>query len=228
MIVIIPAHNEEKTIAELIGRIRALYEAAMITVIDDGSTDNTWLAARRTEQCVVKRNHRQAEYGDGFIMGMEYAVANRFDPIVFIDAGLSHNPQDIPLLVAALERSDVAIGSRIATGAVYEQKRWRKALTWMSIRALAFAYGGEMTDYSGFRAFRLGAALRLLESPALEQIPCRQAHAFNLYLLALMKGLDFKMVQVPIHYTGTNSTLNAKRCLEAVVAWLHLVRRAWE
>jgi len=233
MLVIIPAHNEERNIEELIKRTKLVVPRAQIVVVDDFSTDLTPSCALAAGAEVIW-NPRGSEYGDGFISGLKYAYAidHRIypdEPVVFMDAGLSHQPEDIRSLVHELADADVVIGSRIVKGAEYRQVWWRKIITRVGIRALALATDSETVDYSGFRAFSNSATellyAELVKTPRrASRVKSRRAHAFNLELLAFLKRSELRIKQVPITYIGTNSTLNPGRFMEAIWAWIRVSR----
>jgi glycosyltransferase involved in cell wall biosynthesis len=225
MLVIIPAHNEERNIEELIKRTKLVVPRAQIVVVDDFSTDTTPACALAAGAEVIW-NPRGSEYGDGFISGLKYAYAIKHrvspdEPVVFMDAGLSHQPEDILTLVYELNGSDVVIGSRIVKGANYYQSWYRKLITLLGVKLLSFVLHSKPIDYSGFRAFSKSALdvvyRELCSTPRkVSRVKSRRAHSFNLELLAFMKRSSLKIRQVPITYIGTNSTLNPCRFLEAV------------
>ena len=231
MLVIIPAHNEERNIEELIKRTRLVVPRAQIVVADDFSTDATPACALAAGAQVIW-NPRGSEYGDGFISGLRYAINHRVypdEPVVFMDAGLSHQPEDIWNLVYELADADVVIGSRIVKGARYRQVWWRKIITRVGIRALALATDSGTVDYSGFRAFSNSATellyAELVKTPRrASRVKSRRAHAFNLELLSFLKRSELRIKQVPITYIGTNSTLNPSRFLEAIWTWVRVWR----
>lgn len=224
--VIICAHNEADNIGEVIDRVQAAVPSCSILVVDDDSSDATATIAKE-HGATVYRNPPGSEYGDGFLRGLEIAVKAESDPIIFLDAGLSYQPEDIPWLLDhhRMKRRidngpefedcfDVVIGSRIVSGSTYNGKWYRKVLTYIAIYTFAIARRKRPMDYSGFRLFRLSAARLILRVNALNDAD-KKAHTFNLAILAGLQDDHFKIVQVPVHYTVTNSTLNWRRFLSA-------------
>ena len=92
-------------------------------------------------------------YRDGFAVG----IARGYDVMIEIDADLSHDPADLPRLLAAIERgADLAIGSRyVAGGSVPNWPRERLLLSTAGNRYAAWALGLDVRDATaGYRAFR--------------------------------------------------------------------------
>ncbi len=111
--VILPSHNEEQTLEELIHQIRRFN--LPVVVIDDGSTDNSLGVARKTDAAVLS-NGRNLGKGATLIKGFEYAMRNGFDAVITMDADGQHLPSDIPafLQAAAEPRYGIVIGNRMA------------------------------------------------------------------------------------------------------------------
>ena len=125
VLIIIPTYNERENLASLLVQLRCLMPAAHLLVVDDNSPDGTGEIA-----CVIAQDdpyvyvlHREKKEGLGraYIAGFSWALAQEthcYDYIVQMDADLSHNSQDVPRLVAALEdaNADLVIGSRYVPG----------------------------------------------------------------------------------------------------------------
>ncbi len=122
IMVMVPTFNERENLAPLIEQILALPLNLEIVIVDDNSPDGTGqiadeLARRDQRVHVVHRYHERGRASAG-IAGFKYALAcPDVELIIEMDADFSHDPQDIPRLVAAVEdRYDVAIGSRYVDG----------------------------------------------------------------------------------------------------------------
>lgn len=114
--VVIPVYNEERTVAELIRRVRAVGMAKEIIVVDDASTDRTpaILAKLRGRDLRVFRLPRNQGKGAALREGFRHA---RQEVILVQDADLEYDPADYPELLAPLARgeADVVYGSRLLT-----------------------------------------------------------------------------------------------------------------
>lgn len=182
LVVIIPALNEEKTIALVIeripDRISGIQEIEII-VIDDGSTDATAALARAAGAKVVSHSYNQG-VGAAFHTGIQAALASGADIIVNMDADGQFNPQDVPTLIQPVldGEADFVTATRFAKLEWMPQmppiKLWGNK---MMVKLINFIIGkkpapwsrGEalwdftgFTDVScGFRAYSREAALRL-------------------------------------------------------------------
>jgi len=110
VIVALPAYNEEKYIAGIVSR--AARYADTVTVLDDGSTDDTaWEAMGAGAQ--IEYHNVNKGYGATIQSILEYARKENPDVLVIIDADNQHSPDDIPALVKTIRDGyDLAIGRR--------------------------------------------------------------------------------------------------------------------
>jgi glycosyltransferase involved in cell wall biosynthesis len=140
--VVMPAHNEEETIAGVIDRIRGVLPDAQVVVVDDLSQDKT--AARAVGAgAKVLRLTNNLGYGGAVQTGLRYAFRQGFDVAVQMDADGQHDPVDLPKVLApVLEgRADVALGSRFLGRADYKISLARrigmKLFSWLASSALS-------------------------------------------------------------------------------------------
>lgn len=126
--VIIPAHNEEKSISSVIYHVRENLPDSDMVVIDDGSDDATEQVALRTGANVI---HLPFNLGIGGAVqtGLKYAYRNGYDIAIEIDADGQHNPAFAPDLVKKIYESqdvDMVIGSRFISDTTYRSSPLRK------------------------------------------------------------------------------------------------------
>jgi glycosyltransferase involved in cell wall biosynthesis len=109
---LIPAYNEEKSIANIIRD--ASRHVQDIFVVDDGSKDRTALIARKAGAHVIIHQKNMGK-GTALLTGFSEIIKGNFDAVITMDADGQHLPSEIPLLVAAFERgdSDIIIGERL-------------------------------------------------------------------------------------------------------------------
>ena len=122
-LVIIPTYNEIENISKIIEAVFALQGDYQILVIDDGSPDGTGGVVKALQQAHPERLHlieRSGKLGLGtaYVTGFKWALERDYDYIFEMDADFSHNPADLPRLLAACTEggADMAIGSRYCDG----------------------------------------------------------------------------------------------------------------
>lgn len=107
-LVIIPAYNEEDLIEEVVLRAK---KYADVCVIDDCSKDATPEILKRIEDIHVITHKKNTHIPGGLLDGMRYAADKGYDYGISMDAGLSHNPDEIPQFIAH-PHADLVIGVR--------------------------------------------------------------------------------------------------------------------
>lgn len=119
-VVILPTYNEGPNLIEVVDRILAVDGQLHVLIVDDDSPDGTGVIAdnlaRRSQRVTVL--HRSGPRGRG-LAGAEaftFALKHGYEAIAEMDADLSHAPEYLPQLFAALEGNDVVIGSRFMRG----------------------------------------------------------------------------------------------------------------
>jgi len=166
--IIVPALNEQATIADVIRRCREALDASRFRVtviaVDDGSTDETAREAAAAGARVVSHNTNRG-VGRAFRTGLEAALANGAEIIVSIDADGQFDPRDIPRLIAPIEagRADFVTASRFKDPNLIPRmpaaKKWGNR---MMSRLISQITGTRFHDVScGFRAYGREAGLRL-------------------------------------------------------------------
>ncbi|HEY4450081.1 MAG TPA: glycosyltransferase family 2 protein [Solirubrobacteraceae bacterium] len=155
VLVLVPALNEQETVAEVVGAAHGLgYE---VCVVDDGSTDDTAVRASAAGAHVV-RLPVNLGIGGALRCGFRWALEHSFDTVVQVDADAQHDPGEIVLLLDAMRETgaEMVIGSRFAAGAgAYEVHRARRLVMAILSRRVAKMTGLRVLDSSsGFRAIR--------------------------------------------------------------------------
>jgi dolichol-phosphate mannosyltransferase len=191
LVVVIPTYNERENIALLVPAIerelcRLPYESHIL-VVDDNSPDGTAqevraLAAVYPRVCLD--TGPRLGLGAAYLRGLRYALENlHADIVIQMDADFSHKAEDIPSLLASLEKgNDVVIGSRYVSGGSIEGD-WSPFRKWQSAAAnLLVRFVCGMRDVrdctAGFRAIR-GDVLRRMDVGRLTA----QGYSFQIQLL---------------------------------------------
>lgn len=195
---LIPAYNEETTIADVITRTKPFVDG--VIVVDDGSIDRTLQIAHAHGATVVSHVINRglgAAIGTGFVA----ARRQRADIVVTLDADGQHEPTEIRKFVEAIEQgADVVIGSRMLTGFV--GMPLHRSVAQIIGNVVTFVlFGAWVTDsQSGFRAF---------SRYALEKIHIRTNRMeVSSELIAEAKRNALKLVEVPIKAVYTEYSLS--------------------
>ena len=110
--VVTPTYNERDNIQRLLERLAEVAPDARVLVVDDGD-DGTAEAAEALGAEVLRRQGKQG-LASAYVQGMLLALERGATRVVQMDADLSHDPADVPRLVAA--SADLALGSRYVSG----------------------------------------------------------------------------------------------------------------
>jgi glycosyltransferase involved in cell wall biosynthesis len=165
LLIIIPAWNEEETLADVIGEVRTTLPEAHVLVVNDGSTDRTSEVANRSGARVLDLPINLG-VGGAMRAGYSYAFRHGYDQTVQLDADGQHDPAAIPDLLRTMEaeRADIVIGARFAGVGVYTVRGPRKWSMLLLSRVLSRVAGTRLTDTtSGFKACD-STAIRLFAS----------------------------------------------------------------
>lgn len=121
-LVLIPTYNERENVSAMVDKVFSLPVEFDILVIDDGSPDGTADIVRERQKDYPDRLHllcREGKLGLGtaYLAGFRWGLERDYDYIIEMDCDFSHNPDDLPRLVAAAEEgADVVVGSRYVQG----------------------------------------------------------------------------------------------------------------
>jgi dolichol-phosphate mannosyltransferase len=200
--VMLPTYNEVENLEKVVEALLAQPLPVQVMVVDDLSPDGTGaladsLAARHPGR--VHAVHRTGARGRGRAgaEGLRRCLALPVEAVVEMDADLSHDPDDLPRLVAALARADVAVGSRyVAGGGETNRPLLRRAISRLANAYLRIVLGVPLRDCSsGYRAFRR----EILERAHLETLTAPGPQILSEVLWRL-RCLHARMVEVPIHF----------------------------
>ncbi|MBI1968858.1 glycosyltransferase family 2 protein [Candidatus Woesearchaeota archaeon] len=154
--IIIPACNEEKTIAEVIAKTKNYCQN--IIVVDDGSTDATSPIAKRTGVAVLRHKVNLGK-GAALKTGCEYALQQGAEGMVVLDADGQHDPAEIPKFLEALKENDIVFGYRQVPETMPLVLRFGNAVINRSLRLF---YNVHVCDSQcGYRAFTAAAYRQL-------------------------------------------------------------------
>lgn len=221
VLIMIPAWNEAASISEVVAEIRGELPETDVLVIDDGSTDDTALAARRAGAAVVRLPFNLG-VGGARRLGFRYAKAHGYQVAVQIDADGQHDPRYVPKLIDGLQEASLVIGARFAGEGDYRAagpRRWGMQVLSFVLSKMARQ---RLTDTtSGFRACDRSLIELFADWYPVEYL------GDTVETTVRVVRLGYKVKQVPVamrqRYGGTPSKSPVKAVMYLGRAFLSLV-----
>ncbi len=217
----LPTYNEIENLEPMVRALgEVLPDGGRVLVIDDGSPDGTGELADRlaAELPWVSVLHRLRKEGLGraYIAGFHRALADGAELVLEMDCDFSHDPRDVPRLIAAVEAgADVAIGSRYVPGGGTEN--WGLVRRLISRGASLYTRALLMPVHdptSGFKCFRR-EVLERIDLDAIDSM----GYAFQIENVYRARRAGFTVVEVPIVFAERqvgHSKMSRKIVLEAM------------
>ena len=167
-VAIVPAFNEEASVARVVDELRAFDPGLEVVVIDDGSTDRTAEVARGRGARVVRLPFNLG-IGGAVQTGFRYAWEHGFDLAVRVDGDGQHDPRELGAVLEPVlaGEADIAVGSRFTGREGYRSSRSRRIGIRLLAAVVSALTGQRVTDpTSGFQAAnRLGIRLFAADYP---------------------------------------------------------------
>jgi dolichol-phosphate mannosyltransferase len=219
-VVVVPTYNEAANIARLLAEVRRVAPSTDVLVVDDNSPDGTAAIIREHPEFGSRvwllERPGKAGLGAAYRAGFAWALARGYDRIAQMDADLSHPPERLPVLLAALEHADVAVGSRYVDGGGVRDWPWRRRLlSWAGNVYVRWVLGTRVHDNTaGFKAFRRGALedIAVLASES-------NGYSFQIENTWRAAQAGLRIVEVPITFTdrtGGQSKMSGAIAVEAL------------
>ncbi|MDQ2629993.1 MAG: polyprenol monophosphomannose synthase [Actinomycetota bacterium] len=197
---VLPTYNEAGNLEQICtAALASLPASAHILVVDDSSPDGTGqiadrLAAAEPRIEVLHRSHKEG-LGAAYIAGFRHVLAAGAGFVLQMDSDFSHDPADLPRLLEAAQRADVALGSRYVSGGGIEN--WtplRRAISKGGSTYARLVLGVSVRDLTGgFKCFRR----EVLETIDLDAVDSR-GYAFQVEMTYRTLKAGFDVVEVPI------------------------------
>ena len=229
-LVIVPTYNERDNLPVVVEALLRLPDVRVL-VVDDGSPDGTGrvadtLAAQNAGRVSVVHRTGARGLGLSYIDGMRSALRTDATHICQMDADLSHNPADVPRLLAASADADMVIGSRyVPGGRVVNWPRRRMLLSVFANRYVRVITGLAVRDCtSGFRCWSRGA----VEQLPLDRI-LSNGYAFQVELTWEAAAAGCRIDEVPVTFVDRregSSKMSSRVLIEsALMPWRLAARR---
>jgi dolichol-phosphate mannosyltransferase len=229
---VLPTYNEAANLEAVVAAaLRSLPDSARVLIVDDNSPDGTGEIADRlaAERDAVRVLHRPRKEGLGpaYLAGFRLALEGGAGLVLEMDADFSHDPADLPALIAASERAGLVIGSRyVPGGGIRDWSALRRGISRGGSAYARLVLGVGVRDLTGgFKCFRR----EVLEAIDLDSVDSK-GYAFQVELtLRAIEG-GFEVLEVPIVFRERRagaSKMNGAIVLEAIwrVPALRLRRR---
>jgi dolichol-phosphate mannosyltransferase len=227
-LVVIPTYNEADNILAALEQVMALPASIDALVIDDGSPDGTAEQVRSArerfpERITLIERSGKSGLGTAYLRGFREALGAGYDYICEMDADLSHDPSDLPQLIAPVreDNADLVIGSRYVGGV--------RVMNW-PLRRLVLSYGAGVYTRAvtrlpvydvtaGFKCFHR----RALEAIAFERVNSN-GYSFQIEMTYRAWRQGFRLQEVPIVFTErTEGRSKMSRAIVREAAW-----KVWE
>jgi dolichol-phosphate mannosyltransferase len=201
VLVIIPTYNEAENLEVIARRLHTAVPTAHLLVVDDASPDGTGeladgLAAGSDWVHVLHRAGKEG-LGAAYLAGFAWAREHSYDVVVEMDADGSHAPEQLPVLLTALDNADLVLGSRwVEGGKVVNWPRSREILSRGGNAYTRLVLGLPLRDATGgYRAYRRDKLDEVLAGAV-----ASQGYCFQVDLAWQMWRAGHRVVEVPITF----------------------------
>ena len=220
ILVISPTYNERKNIKRLVNMVLGDNPEFNFLIVDDNSPDGTSEKVKELQDDYknlhLEIREKKSGLGTAYIYGFKWALERNYNIIIQMDADLSHNPKDLPMMVSKLKKNDLVIGSRYIKGI--------SVVNW-PLRRLMLSYGANtysriitgmpiMDGTGGFKAWKS----EVLSDIDLDSVKS-QGYSFQIEMnfRAWIKG--YKIKEIPIIFSDRTigqSKMSKKIVYEAI------------
>jgi dolichol-phosphate mannosyltransferase len=214
-VVCLPTYNERENVEPM---LRALGDKGVqVLVIDDNSPDGTGELADRLadelDYVGVLHRERKEGLGPAYLAGFRRALADGAELVLEMDCDFSHDPKDVPRLVAAAADADVVLGSRYVGGGAV--RNWGALRRFVSAGGSWYArvvLGAPVRDLTGgFKCYRR-AVLERIDLDAIDS----KGYAFQIETTYRALRAGFRVVEIPITFVDREA--GGSKMSKAIVA----------
>jgi len=221
-LVIVPTYNERQNLPPLTDQLMQ-HPNVRLLVVDDQSPDGTGevadaLAQQYTGRVEVMHRTGRRGLGRSYLDGFRRAVSENVDVVCQMDADFSHNPAQLPALIAGVAHADLVLGSRYVPGG--EVVNWPLRRVLLSRFANGYIRTVTRLDVrdctTGYRCWRLGALGRL----PLDRIRS-EGYSFLIETLFMAARSGARVAEVPISFVERRQGESKLSRGDSACRWLH-------
>jgi len=199
---VLPTYNEAENLEAIVGAVRErLPQPRHVLVVDDASPDGTGRIADRLaadhDDVEVLHRARKEGIGPAYVAGFDLALGRGAGLVAQMDADFSHDPNDLPRLLAASQHADVVLGSRyVAGGSVTDWGPMRRLISRGGSAYARAVLGVPIRDLTGgYKVFRR-EVLEAIEPATIAS----HGYAFQVETTYRAVRAGFRVVEVPITF----------------------------
>ena len=229
-LVIVPTYNERENVRRLIDSVLAQDDRIDMLIVDDGSPDGTGaiveeIGASNPRVHLLSRP-RKLGLGTAYVAGFRWALARDYAYVLEMDADFSHDPAHLPQFLAAIENTDLVLGSRYQEGRV-TVVNWpinRLILSYLANMYARAITGLHVWDATGgFKCFRRS----VLEAIDLDHVRSN-GYAFQIEMTFRAVRKHFRITEIPIVFVDrTEGTSKMSPHIVREAVWMVWRLRWW-
>ena len=229
-LVIVPTYNERENIRRLVESVLAQDERIDMLIVDDGSPDGTGaiveeIGASNPRVHLLSRPKKMG-LGTAYVAGFRWALARDYAYVLEMDADFSHDPAHLPQFLAAIENTDLVLGSRYQEGRV-TVVNWpinRLILSYLANMYARAITGLHVWDATGgFKCFRRS----VLEAIDLDHVRSN-GYAFQIEMTFRAVRKHFRITEIPIVFVDrTEGTSKMSPHIVREAVWMVWRLRWW-
>ncbi len=201
--IVIPLHNEDENVKELLNRLLNLKDDLYIIPVNDNSTDKTAKIidsyGKDNKKIIPVHRNKQEGLHAVYVTGFKKALKLPIRGIITMDGDLSHSPEDIPDLIDNGKDYDLVIGSRyIEKGKTVDWSPFRKFMSWVAKSLARFLLKIKVKDpTAGFKYY----SKEFVNSINFNNLSAK-GYAFQVEMVYLATKNNFKIKEIPITFKG--------------------------
>jgi len=193
-------YNESNNISKLLNKIVKLKQKVDLLIVDDNSPDGTSEIIKKFSKnyrnIFLKKRESKLGLNTAHIYGYSYALKNKYQKLITMDADLSHDPKEIPKIIQLLEKHEFVIGSRYAKGGKNRMKGFRLLMSIAGNKIIKYTLNLKGTEFtSSYRGFNL----KKIKKFNFKKI---KSHGYSFFMETVFRlnNLGYESFEFPINF----------------------------